>query len=130
MLSAQCTDKRINMVTPALFARYPDARHMAKASEEDIYELISSVSYPNAKAKHLAQMSRQLVELFGGEVPETADDLVKLAGVGRKTANVIRAVWFGHATMAVDTKPFSERHAHWREKEKNDVGWGMVDVSR
>ena len=99
LLSAQCTDKRINMVTPALFARYPDARHMAQASEEDIFELISSVSYPNAKAKHLAQMSRQLVELFGGEVPEATDDLVKLAGVGRKTANVIRAVWFGYATM-------------------------------
>lgn len=74
LLSAQCTDKRINMVTPALFARYPDAQHMAQASEEDIYELISSVSYPNAKAKHLAEMSRQLVEMFGGEVPETADD--------------------------------------------------------
>ena len=110
LLSAQCTDKRINMVTPALFARYPDARHMAKASEENIYELISSVSYPNAKAKHLAQMSRQLVELFGGEVPETADDLVKLAGVGRKTANVIRAVWFGHATMAVDTHVYRVSH--------------------
>ena len=110
LLSAQCTDKRITMVTPALFARYPDARHMAKASEEDIYELISSVSYPNAKAKHLAQMSRQLVELFGGEVPETADDLVKLAGVGRKTANVIRAVWFGHATMAVDTHVYRVSH--------------------
>ncbi len=67
------------MVTPALFARYPDAHHMAQASEEDIYVLISSVSYPNAKAKHLAQMSRQLVEMFGGEVPEAADDLVKLA---------------------------------------------------
>ena len=75
LLSAQCTDKRINMVTPALFARYPDAQHMAQASEEDIYELISSVSYPNAKAKHLAEMSRQLVEMFGGEVPEAADDL-------------------------------------------------------
>ena len=86
LLSAQCTDKRINMVTPALFARYPDAQHMAQASEEDIYELISSVSYPNAKAKHLAEMSRQLVEMFGGEVPEAADDLEKLAGVGRKTA--------------------------------------------
>ena len=79
-------------------------------SPEDIYELISSVSYPNAKAKHLAQMSRQLVELFGGEVPEDADDLVKLAGVGRKTANVIRAVWFGHATMAVDTHVYRVSH--------------------
>ena len=110
LLSAQCTDKRINMVTPALFARYPDARHMAQASEEDIYELISSVSYPNAKAKHLAEMSRQLVDMFGGEVPEAADDLEKLAGVGRKTANVIRAVWFGHATMAVDTHVYRVSH--------------------
>ena len=110
LLSAQCTDKRINMVTPVLFARYPDAQHMAQASEEDIYELISSVSYPNAKAKHLAEMSRQLVEMFGGEVPEAADDLEKLAGVGRKTANVIRAVWFGHATMAVDTHVYRVSH--------------------
>ena len=110
LLSAQCTDKRINMVTPALFARYPDAQHMSQASEEDIYELISSVSYPNAKAKHLAEMSRQLVEMFGGEVPEAADDLEKLAGVGRKTANVIRAVWFGHATMAVDTHVYRVSH--------------------
>ena len=110
VLSAQCTDKRINQVTPALFARYPDASKMAQASEEDIYELIKSVSYPNAKAKHLAEMSRQLVELFGGEVPEAADDLAKLAGVGRKTANVIRAVWFGHATMAVDTHVYRVSH--------------------
>jgi chorismate synthase len=92
------------------FARYPDAQHMAQASEEDIYELISSVSYPNAKAKHLAEMSRQLVDMFGGEVPEAADDLEKLAGVGRKTANVIRAVWFGHATMAVDTHVYRVSH--------------------
>lgn len=110
LLSAQCTDKRINQVTPALFARYPNARQMAQASEEDIYLLISSVSYPNAKARHLLQMSQQLVELFGGEVPEEAADLMKLAGVGRKTANVIRAVWFGHATMAVDTHVYRVSH--------------------
>ena len=110
LLSAQCTDKRINMVTPTLFARYPDARHMAEASEQEIYELIRSVSYPNAKARHLAEMSRQIVEHFGGEVPEAAEDLVKLAGVGRKTANVIRAVWFGHATMAVDTHVYRVSH--------------------
>ena len=110
LLSAQCTDKRINQVTPALFARYPDARHMAEASEQEIYELIRSVSYPNAKARHLAEMSRQIVEHFGGEVPEAAEDLVKLAGVGRKTANVIRAVWFGHATMAVDTHVYRVSH--------------------
>ncbi len=110
LLSAQCTDKRINMVTPALFAQYPDARTMAKASEEEVFELIRSVSYPNAKARHLVEMSRQLVEMFGGEVPEETADLEKLAGVGRKTANVIRAVWFGHATMAVDTHVYRVSH--------------------
>ncbi len=110
MLSAQCTDKRINMVTPALFARYPDAKKMSQAAEEDIYEMISSVSYPNAKAKHLVEMSRQIVEMFDGEVPEDTENLTKLAGVGRKTANVIRAVWFGYATMAVDTHVYRVSH--------------------
>lgn len=109
-LSAQCTDKRINMVTPALFARYPDARSMAGATVDEVYELIRSVSYPNAKAKHLVEMSCQLVERFNGEVPESAADLTSLAGVGRKTANVIRAVWFGKATMAVDTHVYRVSH--------------------
>lgn len=110
LLSAQCTDKRINMVTPALFARYPDARYMAAATVDEVYELIRSVSYPNAKAKHLVEMSCQLVERFNGEVPESAADLTSLAGVGRKTANVIRAVWFGKATMAVDTHVYRVSH--------------------
>nr|WP_295352687.1 endonuclease III [uncultured Prevotella sp.] len=110
LLSAQCTDKRINMVTPALFARYPDARSMAGATVDEVYELIRSVSYPNAKAKHLVEMSCQLVERFNGEVPESAADLTSLAGVGRKTANVIRAVWFGKATMAVDTHVYRVSH--------------------
>ena len=110
LLSAQCTDKRINMVTPALFARYPDARSMAAATVDEVYELIRSVSYPNAKAKHLVDMSCQLVERFNGEVPESAADLTSLAGVGRKTANVIRAVWFGKATMAVDTHVYRVSH--------------------
>lgn len=110
LLSAQCTDKRINMVTPALFARYPDARSMAAATGDEVYELIRSVSYPNAKAKHLVEMSCQLVERFNGEVPESAADLTSLAGVGRKTANVIRAVWFGKATMAVDTHVYRVSH--------------------
>lgn len=110
LLSAQCTDKRINMVTPALFARYPDARSMAAATVDEVYELIRSVSYPNAKAKHLVEMSCQLVERFNGEVPESAADLMSLAGVGRKTANVIRAVWFGKATMAVDTHVYRVSH--------------------
>ena len=110
LLSAQCTDKRINMVTPALFARYPDARSMAGATVDEVYDLIRSVSYPNAKAKHLVEMSCQLVERCNGEVPESAADLTSLAGVGRKTANVIRAVWFGKATMAVDTHVYRVSH--------------------
>lgn len=110
LLSAQCTDKRINMVTPALFDRCPDARSMAAATVDEVYELIRSVSYPNAKAKHLVEMSCQLVERFNGEVPESAADLTSLAGVGRKTANVIRAVWFGKATMAVDTHVYRVSH--------------------
>ena len=110
LLSAQCTDKRINMVTPSLFARYPDARAMSQASVEDIFELIKSVSYPNAKAKHLADMSRMLVSNFDGNVPEAMNKLTSLPGVGRKTANVIRAVWFGKATMAVDTHVYRVSH--------------------
>ena len=110
LLSAQCTDKRINMVTPALFARYPDARRMAQASEEEVYEQIKSVSYPNAKARHLVEMSHKLVSDFGGEVPEEMAQLTTLPGVGRKTANVIRAVWFGKATMAVDTHVYRVSH--------------------
>ena len=110
LLSAQCTDSRIDLVTPALFARYPDARSMAGATVDEVYELIRSVSYPNAKAKHLVEMSCQLVERFNGEVPESAADLTSLAGVGRKTANVIRAVWFGKATMAVDTHVYRVSH--------------------
>ena len=110
LLSAQCTDKRINMVTPALFAHYPDANRMAQAEEDDIYDLIKSVSYPNAKAKHLVEMSRKLVCDFTGEVPSEMAQLVTLPGVGRKTANVIRAVWFGKATMAVDTHVYRVSH--------------------
>ena len=100
LLSAQCTDKRINQVTPALFARYPSPAEMAKAEEEDVLEYIKSVSYPNSKAKHLVAMARMIVSDFGGEVPSDMDDLVKLPGVGRKTANVMQAVWFGRAAKA------------------------------
>lgn len=103
LLSAQCTDKRINEVTPALFAQYPDAKAMAKAEVEEIFEYVKSVSYPNSKAKHLVEMSRMLVDAYGGEVPSETEELVKLPGVGRKTANVIQAVWFGKPTLAVDT---------------------------
>ena len=110
LLSAQCTDKRINQVTPELFRHYPDAKAMAKAEVEDIYELIRSVSYPNAKAEHLKQMSEQLVRDFDGEVPSERAQLETLAGVGRKTANVVQAVWFGKPTLAVDTHVFRVSH--------------------
>ncbi|MBQ1854529.1 MAG: endonuclease III [Prevotella sp.] len=110
LLSAQCTDKRINQVTPALFARYPDAKAMAQAEPEEVFEYVRSVSYPNSKAKHLVEMSRMLVERFEGEVPSSMDDLVQLPGVGRKTANVMQAVWFGRAAMAVDTHVFRVSH--------------------
>ena len=103
VLSAQCTDKRVNMVTPRLFADYPTAEVMAEASEEVIFEYIKSVSYPNNKAKHLVGLSRMLMEKYGGEVPDTLEKLTELPGVGRKTANVIQAVVWGKAAMAVDT---------------------------
>ena len=110
MLSAQCTDARINKVTPALFSRYPDARAMAQAEVEDLFDLIRSVSYPNSKALHLKQMAQKLVDDFGGEVPCDRRDLESLAGVGRKTANVVQAVWFGKPTLAVDTHVFRVSH--------------------
>lgn len=110
LLSAQCTDKRINQVTPELFRHFPDAQTMAAADEEDVLEYVKSVSYPNAKSKHLVEMSRMLVERFGGEVPDNMAELTMLPGVGRKTANVVQAVWFGKATMAVDTHVFRVSH--------------------
>lgn len=110
LLSAQCTDKRINQVTPALFSRYPTAQAMAQAEVADVLQLISSVSYPNAKANHLVAMSRQLVSDFHGDVPSDRSQLMTLPGVGRKTANVIQAVWFGKPTMAVDTHVYRVSH--------------------
>lgn len=110
VLSAQCTDKRINQVTPELFAAYPDAAAMAKATPEDLLEYISSVSYPNSKARHLVAMSQALVKEFGGEVPDDMRKLMSLPGVGRKTANVIQAVAFGHNAIAVDTHVFRVSH--------------------
>ena len=110
VLSAQCTDKRINQVTPDLFAHYPDAKSMAKAEEEEVFEWIKSVSYPNAKAKHLVEMARVLMDKFDGEVPSTLDELLTLPGVGRKTANVIQSVAFSKATLAVDTHVFRVAH--------------------
>ena len=110
VLSAQCIDKRANQVTPDLFSHYPDARSMAQAEPDDVLEYIRSVSYPNAKARHLVAMARALVADHAGEVPESHNELVKLPGVGQKTANVVEAVWFGHATMAVDTHVFRVAH--------------------
>jgi endonuclease-3 len=110
VLSAQCTDKRINQVTPALFRRFPDARAMAAADEAEVFEYIRSVSYPNAKAAHLVALARQLVERHDGEVPSDMNALLDLPGVGRKTANVIQAVAFGRAAMAVDTHVFRVSH--------------------
>ena len=106
VLSAQCTDKRVNLTTPALFEAYPDAEAMSNATVEEIYEYIKSISYPNNKAKHLAALSRQIVEKFGGEVPTDPDDLQSLQGVGRKTANVVGAVLWGREVMPVDTHVF------------------------
>ena len=110
ILSAQCTDKRVNLVTPDLFSRFPDAHTMAQAEPEDVYEYIRSVSYPNAKAKHLVEMARALTNPHGGEVPQDMDQLLLLPGVGRKTANVIQAVAFGKSAMAVDTHVFRVSH--------------------
>ena len=110
MLSAQCTDKRVNMVTPALFEAYPTPAAMAAATEEEVLEYVKSVSYPNSKARHLVATAQQLVERFGGEVPETLEELTSLPGVGRKTANVVMSVAFGQARMAVDTHVFRVSH--------------------
>ncbi|MCP2045617.1 endonuclease III [Pontibacter sp. HSC-36F09] len=106
VLSAQCTDKRVNMVTPALFEAFPTPEHLAAATPEDIFPIIRSISYPNNKAKHLAGLGRMLVEQFNAEVPSTVEELVKLPGVGRKTANVIVSVIWNQPAMAVDTHVF------------------------
>ena len=121
VLSAQCTDKRINQVTPELFRRYPDAKAMATAEPEDVLEYISSVSYPNAKAEHLVRMARMLVERHDGEVPADMNALLDLPGVGRKTANVIQSVAFGRATMAVDTHVFRVSHRLGLVTKKEDT---------
>lgn len=110
VLSAQCTDKRINQVTPQLFADFPVPEAMAATTPEVIYDYIKSVSYPNNKAKHLVGLAKMLVERFGGEVPSTLEELTLLPGVGRKTANVIQAVAFGKAALAVDTHVFRVSH--------------------
>lgn len=106
ILSAQCTDKRINLVTPKLFERFPDANTMAAASVEEVFSYIRSVSYPNNKAKHLVGMANKLIDTFNGTVPADIDDLQKLPGVGRKTANVIASVVYNAPAIAVDTHVF------------------------
>ena len=103
MLSAQCTDKRVNMVTPALFAAYPTPESLASASSDEVFEYIKSVSYPRSKAEHLVQMAQRLVETYDGIVPSTIEDLQTLQGVGRKTANVVRGNIFGIDSIVVDT---------------------------
>jgi endonuclease-3 len=106
ILSAQCTDKRINLVTPALFERFPDPEALAASNAEEIFTYIRSVSYPNNKSKHLVGMARMLVEKFGSEIPASIPELQELPGVGRKTANVIASVVFNQPAMAVDTHVF------------------------
>jgi endonuclease-3 len=106
ILSAQCTDKRVNQITPDLLKRFPTAEKMAEAESDEVFDYIRSCSYPNNKAKHLVGMARMLVNDFGGEVPDDIDELQKLPGVGRKTANVIASVVFNKPAMAVDTHVF------------------------
>lgn len=110
ILSAQCTDKRVNLTTPSIFAKYPDPHTMAKATFDELFPLIKSISYPNNKTKHLIGMANMLLEHFNGEVPMTVEELVKLPGVGRKTANVITSVVDQQPNMAVDTHVFRVSH--------------------
>ncbi len=106
ILSAQCTDKRVNLVTPALFAAYPTVEALSKATEEDIYPYIKSVSYPNNKARNLAGMARKVMEDFGGRIPSDVDSIMKLPGAGRKTANVVASILYNEPVIAVDTHVF------------------------
>ena len=110
ILSAQCTDKRVNMTTPELFKAYPTPKHLAQAEPEDVLEYIHSISYPNSKAAHLVGMARKLVEDFGSEVPSDIDELMSLPGVGRKTANVIASIIYDKPVIAVDTHVFRVAH--------------------
>lgn len=110
ILSAQCTDKRVNMTTPLLFEKYPTVRDMAAAAPEEIYPLIASISYPNNKAQHLAGMAKMVVSDFGGEIPDSIDQLVKLPGVGRKTAAVVASIIYNKPYIAVDTHVFRVAH--------------------
>ena len=106
ILSAQCTDKRVNLTTPALFAAYPDPQTLAAAEFNDVLALVRSISYPNSKARHLIGMAQKLLSDFGGQVPSGIDELMSLPGVGRKTANVVASVTWGEPVIAVDTHVF------------------------
>ena len=127
MLSAQCTDKRVNQVTPALFERYPDIYSLAKGTEDEVLEYIKSVSYPNAKALHLLQMAQIVVDKCDGEIPSTLEALTSLPGVGRKTANVMLAVAFGKPAMPVDTHVFRVSHRlGLADESKNPLQTEMI----
>ena len=128
MLSAQCTDKRINQVTPELFRRFPDAQSMAQVEADEVLEYIKSVSYPNAKADHLVKMARIVTERFGGEIPNDMDQLLTLPGVGRKTANVVQSVAFGKATLAVDTHVFRVSHRLGLVSDKDNTPYKVEIV--
>ena len=106
ILSAQCTDKRVNLVTPALFAKYPSIEALSKATAEDIYPFIKSVSYPNNKARNLAAMARKVMVDFGGKIPSDVENLMMLPGAGRKTANVVASILYNEPVIAVDTHVF------------------------
>jgi endonuclease-3 len=121
MLSAQCTDKRINQVTPELFRRFPDARSMAQVDSDEVLEYIKSVSYPNSKADHLVKMARIVTEQYGGEIPHDMNALLTLPGVGRKTANVVQSVAFGKSTLAVDTHVYRVSHRLGLVSEKDNT---------
>ena len=110
ILSAQCTDRRVNLTTPALFAKFPTVRHLAEASFEEVFELIHSISYPNNKARHIIAMAQRVVSGFSGEIPTGIDDLMSLPGVGRKTANVVASIIDSAPVIAVDTHVFRVAH--------------------
>lgn len=121
ILSAQCTDRRVNMTTPAIFEKYPTPQAMSAASPEDIFPLIRSISYPNSKASHLAGMAKILVERFNGEVPSDIDELMSMPGVGRKTANVIASIIYDKPVIAVDTHVFRVAHRLGLSKGKTPL---------
>ena len=124
ILSAQCTDKRVNMVTPDIFMKYPDAKALASTTFEELFPLVRSISYPNSKARHLIAMAQMLSADFGGEVPSDIDDLMKLPGVGRKTANVIASIVYDKPVIAVDTHVFRVAHRLGLSDEKTPESVG------